>query len=177
MSGNTNLAGILTGVLSGLCYAAYSLMGRSASQRGLNPWTTLFYTFSFAAIFLLFVNLLPGGIIPGAAAHPIDILWLGKSIPGWGILFLLAAGPTVAGFGLYNTSLSYLPSSVANLIVSLEPAITSVTAFFFLGERLNLTQIGGCLLILAGVVFLRVFDGWFESRSQARSSKKPAALN
>ena len=37
----TNLAGILTGVLSGLGYAVYTLMGRSASQRGLNPWTIL----------------------------------------------------------------------------------------------------------------------------------------
>ncbi|RPJ41601.1 MAG: EamA family transporter, partial [Chloroflexi bacterium] len=32
-----NLVGIITGVLSGLWYAIYSLMGRSAAQRGLNP--------------------------------------------------------------------------------------------------------------------------------------------
>ncbi|MBE0697199.1 MAG: DMT family transporter, partial [Anaerolineaceae bacterium] len=38
-----NLGGILTGLLSGLAYAAYSLMGRSAAQRGLSPWTTLLY--------------------------------------------------------------------------------------------------------------------------------------
>ena len=36
-----NFVGILTGMLSGLFYAVYSLMGRSASQRSLNPWTTL----------------------------------------------------------------------------------------------------------------------------------------
>ncbi|MFZ2413944.1 MAG: DMT family transporter, partial [Candidatus Cryosericum sp.] len=39
-----NLTGIVTGTLSGLWYAGYSLMGRSASQRGLDPWTTLLYT-------------------------------------------------------------------------------------------------------------------------------------
>lgn len=44
-----NLGGILTGVISGLLYAVYSLMGRSASQRGLNPWSILLYTFLFAA--------------------------------------------------------------------------------------------------------------------------------
>ena len=53
-----NLLGIIAGILSGLLYAIYSLMGRSASQRGLNPWTTLVYTFGFAAIFLLAFNLL-----------------------------------------------------------------------------------------------------------------------
>ena len=52
----SNTLGILTGILSGLAYAVYSLMGRSASQRGLNPWTTLCYTFSFAAVFLLAYN-------------------------------------------------------------------------------------------------------------------------
>ena len=160
----TNLAGILTGVLSGLGYAVYSLMGRSASQRGLDPWTTVFYTFGFAALFLLFFNLLPGGLIPGAAARPADLLWLGQEWAGWGILFLLAAGPTVVGFGLYNTSLSYLPSSVANLVVTSEPVFTALLAYFLFGERLNGVQIAGSLMILAGVVFLRVYEGWLEMK-------------
>lgn len=153
-----NLAGILTGVLSGLLYAVYSLMGRSAAQRGLDPWTTLFYTFAFDALFLLIFNLISGGLIPGAAARVTDLLWLGDAWAGWGVLFLLAAGPTVMGFWLYNTSLSLLPSSVANLIVTTEPVFTTLIAYFFLGERMNGVQIGGGLLILLGVVFLRVFE-------------------
>lgn len=154
-----NLVGILTGMLSGLCYAIYSLMGRSASQRGLNPWTTLYCTFGWAAVFLLLFNLLPGGLLPGTATRPADLFWLGNALAGWGILFLLAAGPTVAGFGLYNVSLGYLPSSVANLIATLEPAFTAVIAYFLLGERLNGMQLGGSLMILAGVVFLRMSEG------------------
>lgn len=154
-----NLLGIITGILSGLWYAIYTLMGRSASQRGLNPWTTLVYTFGFAAAFLLAFNLLSGGHIPGAATRLADLLWLGKAWAGWGVLFLLAAGPTLAGFGLYNVSLTYLPSSVANLVVTLEPAFTVVTAYFLLGERLTWIQIIGGLLILSGVVFLRIYEG------------------
>ena len=154
-----NGIGILIGVLSGLSYAVYSLMGRSAAQRGLNPWTTLLYTFSFAAIFLLAANLLPGGLLPGAAARPADLFWLGNALTGWGVLFLLAAVPTVAGFGLYNVSLTYLPSSVANLIVTLEPVFTAVTAYFLFGERLSAVQLGGGAMILGGVVFLRIYEG------------------
>ncbi len=153
------LPAILTGVVSGFCYAAYSLMGRSASQRSLNPWTTLTYTFAFGALFLLAFNLLSGGILPGSATRPADFVWLGNALGGWLILFLLSAGPTVAGFGLYNVSLSYLPSSVANLIVTLEPVFTSVTAYFMLGERLSGEQVGGAVLIVAGVAFLRVYEG------------------
>jgi drug/metabolite transporter (DMT)-like permease len=155
----SNILGIFTGVLSGLAYAIYTLMGRKASQDGLNPWTTLLYTFFFAAVFLLIANLTLRGALPGAAAHPADLLWLGDRTAGWIILFLLAAGPTVAGFGLYNVSLVDLPSSVANLVVTLEPVFTAIIAYVLLHERLNPTQIYGGLLILAGVIFLRVYEG------------------
>lgn len=151
-----NLLGILAGALSGLTYAAYSLLGRSASNRGLNPWTTLVYIFGFASVFLFLFNLPPGGFLPGSATHPGDFFWLGDSLPGWSILFLLAAGPTVAGFGLYLVSLVHLPSSVANLVVSLEPAFTTLFAFVFLGERLGGVEVAGSLLLLSGVAILRI---------------------
>lgn len=154
----TNLLGILTGILSGLGYAAYTLMGRAASQRGLNPWTTLLYAFGFGALFLLAYNLLPGQFLPGTAGPPAELLWLGTAWAGWGVLFVLAAGPTVAGFGLYNVSLVHLPSSVVNLIVTLEPAFTAAFAYLLLAERMTAVQIAGGLLIMAGVVFLRVYE-------------------
>jgi drug/metabolite transporter (DMT)-like permease len=153
-----NPIGILTGIISGLCYAVYSLMGRSASQRGLNTWSILLYTFGFASVFLLVFNLIPGGFIPGAAKNPGELTWLGSSLAGWGVLLLLAAGPTLAGFGLYNVSLSLLPSSVANLILTLEPAFTATMAYIFLGENLRMIQIIGSLLIITGVVFLRLSE-------------------
>lgn len=154
----TNLPGIVIGVTSGLAYAIYSLMGRTAANRGLNPWLTIMYTFAFAACLLLLTNLLFGGKLPGTAASPKEIFWLGDAWAGWGVLLLLAAGPTVAGFGLYNVSLGYLPSSVANLIVSTEPVFTAVIAYLLLGEQLTSTQIFGSLFILGGVALMRVFE-------------------
>lgn len=158
-SWHANMLGMITGMLSGLCYSIYSLMGRSASQRGLNPWTTLFYTFGSAAGFLLLFNLLPRALLPGIDTGTGDLFWLGNAGAGWAILFVLAAGPTVTGFGLYNVSLGYLPASVANLIVTTEPVFTAVIAFFVLGERLSGMQLAGSLMILGGVLFLRVCEG------------------
>jgi drug/metabolite transporter (DMT)-like permease len=160
----SNTLGILTGILSGLAYAVYSLMGRSASQRGLNPWTTLCYTFSFAAVFLLAYNLIPGIELPGTIKRFKDFFWLQDSLAGWGALLLLAAGPTLSGYGLYNVSLSYLPSSTVNLILTLEPAFTATLAYIFFGERLSKIQIAGSLLIIAGVVILRIFESRFANR-------------
>jgi drug/metabolite transporter (DMT)-like permease len=164
-----NPVGIVTGLLSGLWYAIYSLMGRSAAQRGLNPWTTLFYTFVFATGFLLAFNLLPLDGLPGKAARPQDLLWLGREVTGWIVLFLLAAGPTVLGFGLYNVSLSLLPSSVANLILTSEPVFTALIAYVLLDERLTAIQIGGSLLILSGVLLLRLYEGRSTSNLAAAS--------
>jgi drug/metabolite transporter (DMT)-like permease len=153
-----NLAGILTGIAAGLSYAGYSLMGRSAAQRGLDPWTTLLYVFAFAAAFLLLANCLPGAPLPGSSRTPADLLWLGTQWKGWLVLFLLGAIPTVAGFGLLLVSLSLLPSSVASLVVSTEPVFTAIIAYVLLGEVLSLPQVAGAAMILGGVLVLRVFE-------------------
>jgi drug/metabolite transporter (DMT)-like permease len=56
--------------------------------------------------------------------------------------------------------------------VTLEPAFTAALAYFLFGERLNGVQIGGSLMILAGVVFLRIYEGWLASQPQNESPKK-----
>lgn len=149
-----NPLGIITGLLSGIAFAAYSLMGKAASQREINPWTTLLYTFSFAALFLLGLNLL-GGNLPGGVATP-NLLWLSGALMGWLVLFSLAVVPTIGGYGLYTVSLGYLPVSVANLIATLEPVMTAIWAFLLLGERLTAVQIFGSALIITGVMLLRL---------------------
>jgi drug/metabolite transporter (DMT)-like permease len=69
-------------------------------------------------------------------------------------------------------SLSYLPSSVANLVVTLEPAFTAVVAYFMFGEMLTGIQISGSLMILAGVFFLRIYEDWLANRIPANSPEK-----
>lgn len=150
-----NALGILSGIFSGLLYALYSLFGRHAAQRDLNPWTTLFYTFLFAAVFLLLINLLPIEFIPAKASAFPDLFQLGTRWRGWVLLVSLAAGPTLFGFGLYNVSLGMLPSSTANLILTLEPVITAITAYFLLGERLSRIELIGSGLILGALILLR----------------------
>jgi drug/metabolite transporter (DMT)-like permease len=67
----------------------------------------------------------------------------------------LAVGPTIGGFGLYTYSLSYLPAGVANLIASMEPALTAAIAYLFLGEQMTSVQWLGSGLILVSVLSLR----------------------
>jgi drug/metabolite transporter (DMT)-like permease len=152
-----NGLGIITGLLTGLAFASYSLMGRSAAKRSINPWTAMLYGFGGAAVFVLIFNWLASSFNPSLASH--NLFWLGSAWTGWLILVLLAIGPTLAGFGLYTVSLGYLPASVANLIATLEPVMTAVLAYIFLGEQLNRVQLAGSALIIASVITLRVYEG------------------
>lgn len=152
-----NTLGVITGLISGLAFASYSLMGKASSERGLNSWSVLLYTFGIGALFLLVYNLIPG--LDASAAPGANLFWLGSSLAGWGVLAILAVGPTVGGYGLYTLSLSYLPASVANLIATLEPAMTTSLAYLFLGEDLSGIQLLGSLLIVGGVFMLRLRNG------------------
>jgi drug/metabolite transporter (DMT)-like permease len=148
--------GIAAGVLSGVLYAIYTVMGKSSAQRGMNPWGMMTYIFGFAAAFLAVFNLILASGWAGAVPFAGDFFWLGGSLAGWGVLILLAAGPTVIGFGLYISSLGYLPAGIVNLIVMSETVFTAVIAFIFLGERYDGWQILGSAILFAAVIFLRL---------------------
>jgi drug/metabolite transporter (DMT)-like permease len=151
-----NPMGILTGLISGLAYSGYNILGKVAARRMINPWTTLFYIFGFAAFFLFIYNFIPWNL-PQQIASP-NLFWLGTALAGWGVLALLAIGPTVGGYGLFLVSLTLLPASVAGLITTLEPAMTAMLAYLFLGEVLTPLQWIGSALIVSGVALIRVSE-------------------
>jgi drug/metabolite transporter (DMT)-like permease len=151
-----NAPGILFGLLTGLFFAVYNLQGKAAADRGLDSWTALLYSFAAATGFLLLFNL---GYDAATGRPPLsDMLWLGDSPDGWAILVFLGIAPTLGGFGLYTLSLRYLQPTVANLIATLEPALTAVWAYLLLGEMLTGGQFLGGALVLTGVVLLRAGD-------------------
>jgi len=162
--------GITTGLLTAVAYAVYSLLGKAAAHRQIYPWTSLLYTFAFGTIFLLAYNIVPGWL-PGLPKPP-DLMWLGSAWVGWGVLVVLAVGPTVGGYGLYAVSLTYLPASVANLIATLEPSMTAALAYLFLHETFTTPQLIGSGLIIVGVMVLRIGEGRAPSPT---SDLQPAA--
>lgn len=149
-----NAAGIAFGLLTGFFFACYNIFGKAASNKSIDSWTSLLYSFSSATLFLFLFNLVSNSL---AGAAPLDnFLWLGASVSGWGILLFLSLGPTLGGFGLYTMSLDFLPATVANLIATLEPALTAIWAFFLLGEQMTSVQWTGSLLIFTGIILLRL---------------------
>lgn len=161
-----NPLGIIFGLLTGLFFAFYNLEGKSASDKSIDSWTALLYSFAIATVFLLFFNL----GVDALAARPFlsNMLWLGNSVTAWGLLFFLGIAPTLGGFGLYTLSLRYLAPTVANLIATLEPALTAIWAYFLLNEQLTGVQLAGSLLVFTGVILLRWGDQPGQDLNEAR---------
>jgi DME family drug/metabolite transporter len=150
---NLNPMGVVAGLLSGLLFAGYTLIGKEVTRRKINTWTSMLYSFAFGSLFILLFNLFP--VLPGAAGSYHALL---PTLPvsGWVVLITLSFVPTVLGFGLYNTSMNYLPASITNLLATLEPAMTAVEAYLFLHERMTSIQIIGSLIILAAVLIVQL---------------------
>jgi drug/metabolite transporter (DMT)-like permease len=147
-----NLAGILVGLATGLAFAFYSLAGRWSAKRFASAWTVTAYGFAFATLGLGVLASAQMLMSDGARAIAPGFFSLGARWDGWLILFVLAAGPSIGGFGLYTLSLRYLPASIASLVASLEPALTALIAMPALGQYLSGLQWFGAGLILLAVV-------------------------
>ncbi|MGE5137962.1 MAG: DMT family transporter, partial [Rudaea sp.] len=154
---NLSLLGLATGFGTGVTFATYALFSRYATRR-YSPWTCLFYAFSFGLLFLLPLQILSGvdsAPLLGPAVVTSNLFVLGPAAGGWGILLLLALGPTLAGFALYTMGLSHLPASIATIIGTLEPVFSIILAYLVFGEVLDPLQLAGAALILWSVVMLR----------------------
>jgi DME family drug/metabolite transporter len=149
-----NAAGITFGLLTGLLFAGYNLMGKTTANKSIDSWTAQLYSFGSATAFLLLFNMVADAL---RGSSPLaNLFWLGDTWPAWGWLLLLGLGPTLGGFGLYTMSLNFLPATVANLIATLEPALTAIWAYFLWGEQLSNVQILGSACVLMGVILLRL---------------------
>jgi drug/metabolite transporter, DME family len=132
--------GLLIALGSAITYGSLSLFGKKL-RGDYNAWTIMFYIFLFGTIALFSVQL--GSPDPFPVFLSVLPLFAG---------FVLIS--TILGFGLYTTSLKYLPASVASITATTEIFFASILAYIFLQERMDLWQIIGSVLIIAGVILV-----------------------
>jgi len=137
-----NAWGAAVGLLSALAHATYTLISRHMSSIGnTHPATTLTYTFGFGLLTLTVLVLI--------AAREATFAIAPQALPA---VALLALGPTLGGYILFNLALTRLPSPIVSLIVVTEAPIAAVIGVLFLGEHLELWQVVGIGLILVAIV-------------------------
>lgn len=137
---SVNLIGLGFGIAAGFTYALYTIFSKSALERHAS-WTALAYALFFGALFLL-------------PLQSWDSFAPLRQPGAWIFVVALAAGPTLGSLALYNAGLRRVPASNASVVATIEPVVASVLAFLVLGERLELLQLIGGALAVAGAVWL-----------------------
>jgi drug/metabolite transporter (DMT)-like permease len=137
-----SLVGILAGLGSGLGYALYSIFGRYALKK-YNSITVTLYTFVFASIAML----------PTREFRELAELLSNKTALFYSIALGLAA--TVLPFLLYTKGLTYLESSKASIIATLEPVVATIVGIALFNETVTFYKAAGILLVILAVFILR----------------------
>ncbi len=144
-SGAISPAGLALGLVSAFGYALYSIFGRVALNRGYHPLTLTLYTFLFATLGVLPLTNLRG-IAEVAAESP--------TVIPFGIL--MAVISAVIPYTTYTTALTYIESSRASIIASVEPVVATLTGILIFHEPLTLDSLAGIILVLASLVLLNL---------------------
>lgn len=147
--------GLLLGLFSSLLYGMMSIFGKKLAG-SYTPWTILVYIFGFGALVLLPFQILDGFSTPRT---PITIAYF------IGMVLLT----TIAGFGFYTYSLRTLQASVAAIVATAEVPFATILSYIILRERLDVWQVVGGLLVIAGVVVL----SWPQRRLKTRAKVTP----
>ncbi|MDO4343396.1 MAG: EamA family transporter [Eubacteriales bacterium] len=134
-------AGLLIGLGAGFGYALYSIFGRYALERGYHSLTILFYTFLFASL----------GVLPFADFGKVwDVMAMGAGQTAFSLAFGLFS--TVVPYFVYNLGLTSVENGTASILASVEPAVASFIGIVIFGERVDLWQLAGMILVFASIV-------------------------
>lgn len=107
-------------------------------------------TLSLTAIPLAF-----GGAMLLLIALPLEGIPHSSSLTVWGIVLTLALVNTALGYVLYNHALQTLTALEMHMILNLIPLCTAILAGLLLEEQLAIIQIGGMIIVVAGVMLVQ----------------------
>ena len=126
-------------VLSGICWAFYSLLVKNLAQSS-SPVKTAMFQMLFGSLVLL----------PLAAAFETPPARI-PSVAVWAVAYLVVFC-SVGGYSLYNYGVTGMTSTQAVNILNLIPVFGVLTSWALLHETILPAQVAGGAIVLAGVV-------------------------
>jgi drug/metabolite transporter (DMT)-like permease len=130
-------------LLGALAVSGYFLIGR-ALRRRLSLLAYIWLVYSSAAVILLAVALLSGGIRLGAPLGYPPLAYL--------LLLGLGLGPQLLGHSAFNWALRYLSATFITVALLGEPIGAALLALLIFGEGFARLQFVGFVVLLAGIV-------------------------
>jgi drug/metabolite transporter, DME family len=137
---------LLTGLLSGLTYGLYAVLGRTVTGR-LSPPVILSYALAFGSALLVV-----------AALPTLDTL-VGLPLSSYLILLMLSVVHTTLAFALYTFGIGRLGAGRAAIVATIEPVVAGVLGVMLLGEDLTALKALGAGLVISGAILAQVRPG------------------
>lgn len=134
--------GLVFANLALITYIAYLLLGRRVG-RDVPSFTATTYGALVASVFWLGVQ--PPWAIPAATWTPQHLT----------LIALVGIVGMAIPFTLIMTALRRIDATRVGIVSMTELVAAGIIAYFWLGQRLDLWQIGGCLGVLIGVTILQ----------------------
>lgn len=138
-----NMVAALFGLMSGVCYALYSIFSRLALNRNYSPLTITLYTFIFSSLAsICVIDIKPVVSVMTKSAG--DLIFC--------VLFAVLS--SVLPYVCYTVGLKYVRASTASIIASVEPVVATVTGAILFSEAVEFPfgYIGIACVILAIVL-------------------------
>jgi len=139
-SHNPAMAGDLLTLGGSLAFSFYAVIGKRVAGRydamTLNSWTNFFAALLLAPL----------------ALHRIVLLdWSRVTWIGWGALFYIGLGPSLAGYLIWIWALRHMAASRMGVIVYVQPVAGALIGVFFLHEGFSSHLLLSGAMVLAGV--------------------------
>lgn len=141
--------GIGLGLLAGVCYSLYGVLGKRAMHYA-HPAPLVFFTSIVISASVLL--LLPETYHTYSKLLSLPVLSLSYALG-------LALIGTVVPFALYMKALEKLPASRASVFTIFEPLTAIALAILLLNQSLSLVQYLGVMLILLAALFNALLNG------------------
>jgi len=138
-----NIVGILSGILSAITFAWYSVHGEYGMRR-YNPWTVLFFALFF------------GALVWNVLHPPLEAFMHAYSLVQWAWILYIGVLGTLVPFGLYLEGINLIRSTRASITATLEPITAGIISYIFLNEIMEAAQITGGIIIIASITCLQL---------------------
>ncbi|EWH12065.1 hypothetical protein DS2_00035 [Catenovulum agarivorans DS-2] len=136
-----SFSGFILMTISGLAWAAYTLLGKGASNPLKDTYINFLYTLPFICI-------------AGFISYQVNPQFVDISING--LLLAIASGAitSAVGYAIWYAALKYLTSSSAAVLQLLVPVLAAFGGIVFAGELLTIHFIIASLMILGGILLV-----------------------
>jgi drug/metabolite transporter (DMT)-like permease len=154
--------GVILGIATAICYAAYLLIIRWGGRDPRRPAGPVAIATVFVALCAFVVGEVGGDL--DLTPPPASLFWLA----------ILGITAQSAGYLLISISLPRLPAIITSVILLTQPVMSMGLAIVLLGETPSSVQLLGVALVIGGIAaatipVARIRDGWSRARPSPAS--------